>query len=152
MDDSETKSKPLPELQWKKDFELSVEAFAEGARLLGLRIDPRSAVIVNWMRHGDLRPLAAEIAEGMTLNMGVGLALADLIAQGRLTVKNAAGRRGAAQQPRLFARNARIFLAFFELRQSVGYEDALNKTASDFHVSPETVRKAVDQMHAVLPT
>lgn len=141
---------PVPEHEWQKDFELTVQAFAEGASLLGVRTDARGAVIINWMRQGDLRPLAADIAGGRALDRGVGRALANLIAEGRLSVKNALGRRGAARQPRLFARNARIFLKFFERRQSVDYDTALHEIADEFRVSSDTVRKAVDQMQAVL--
>lgn len=142
-------AEPVSE-HWQTDFELSVQLFGQGAKVKGVRTDPRGAVIVNWMRHGDFRPLAAAIAEGQAIDRGVGRALAELIAEDRLKVKKPVGSRGAAKQPRLFARNARIFLAFQNLRQSVAYEAALQKVADDFRVSSETVRRAADEVRKFL--
>ncbi len=135
--------------QWKKEFELTVEAFAEGAARLELRCDPRAVTIIQWMRQGDLRPLAGEIAEGKVLEPSIGRALAELIAERRLTVKKEPGSLGAGKQPGLLARNLQMSLAFHEQRKSLGYEAALQKVADDFCVSPEKVRNAVTQMREI---
>jgi hypothetical protein len=47
----------------------------------------RSSVILQWMLHGDFRPLAAAIRKGQPLSDGVLNALATMIEEDRLTAK-----------------------------------------------------------------
>lgn len=136
-------SKPRPP-KWKKEFELMVEAIAEGAPRFGIRADPRVATIINWMQHGDLRPLAVEIAEGAVLDRAVGRELMRLIDNGQVSVKQAG--RGARKQPNLLARDALMFLAYKEQRKSLGSEATLSKVANDFGIGIDTVRRAVREM------
>lgn len=140
-----------PKMDWKERFELDAEALAEGSHRIGLPMTPdqaRTQAIVHWMRHGDLRPLALEIAEGRTLGHLIGRSLFDLIDEGRISVKQL--RRGARKQPGLLARNAQMYLAYREARKSLGHDDALKAVAGDFGISPDTIRNAVEQMKQIL--
>lgn len=133
---------------WKNDFELMVEAFTEGADRFGICADPRAAMIIHWLCLGDFRPLAVEIVEGRTLDRAVGRTLLNLIDDGRLSVKQS--RRGAGKKPNLPGRNARMFLAYCEQRQSVGHEAALKAVAEDFVTTPDTIWNAVKEMKKIM--
>jgi hypothetical protein len=76
-------------------------------------INPDTAhtfVILRWLWHGDLRPLVAAIDEGHQLDKAVLNLLANLIDEGRVTIKPR--KRGAPKKPDKAARNIVAALAY----------------------------------------
>jgi hypothetical protein len=105
-------------------------------------VDPDIAhafVIIRWMWHGDLRPLAAAIEEGHVLHQGVLNWLARMIEEGRLTVKR--NRHGAPKPPDKFARD--IVAALLYERRTNNSKDAFKEIAATLSMSHQSVRQAV---------
>jgi hypothetical protein len=98
----------------------------------------RTFTIIRWMYHGDLRPLAAAIAEGFTLDQAVLNLLARMIIDGRLTI--APRQRGRPRKPELFARDVVAALAY-EAHPG-NSEEAFEEIAKAIGVSDRTVRQA----------
>src|SRR5262249_22429563 len=106
-------------------------------------IDPNKArtfVIIRWMYHGDLRPLAAAIWKGHPLDQDVLNWLAKLIDDGRLTVKTP--RHGRPKPPDKFGRDILAAL-FYENRTTNNSENAFREIADAFGTSHQSIRHAV---------
>jgi hypothetical protein len=130
--------------EWKDDFEVEVEAMAQGLHHQAPTLDAQTETIIHRMRLGDFRPLAAAIAED-GVHPAVGDELLRLIDEGRLKVTQR--RRGARQQPDLFARKLQMFMAYKGLRASGDTsEKAFAKVATEFGIGVESVRQAVTEM------
>ena len=120
-----------------------------------LGIDPdvaRTCIILNWMEHGDLMPLAAAIKRGQAFDQDVLYVLAEMICEGRLTVKP--DRRGPPRMPNRLARDIDANLKYGSIAKSNKSEEAFAKTAEALGVSEATVRQAVTRMRKMqkIPT
>src|SRR5262245_52488001 len=90
--------------EWETEAEFYIQRF-------GIDIDKaRTFTILRWMHHGDLRPLAAAIAEGHKLHEAVLNKLADMIQNDRIKVS---GKRGHPKSPEVFARDLIAAQSYF---------------------------------------
>jgi hypothetical protein len=100
----------------------------------------RAFVIIRWMWHGDLRPLAAAIGEGHVLHQGVLNWLARMIDEDRLTIKR--NRHGRPKPPDKFARDI-VAALLYEDRTTDNSKDAFKEIADILSMSHQSVRQAV---------
>lgn len=99
----------------------------------------RTGVIMYWMWHGDLRPLAAAISQGRQLDQGVLDLLALMVLEGRLKV--IPPKRGRPRNPEADIRNLIAAMAYEE---SDGNSDKLFEHIPEtLGTSPQSVRQAV---------
>jgi hypothetical protein len=104
--------------------------------------DPHKAhtgVIMYWMWHGDLRPLAWAIRKGHQLHQGVFDMLAVMAMEGRLKV--IPGKRGRPKKPEANIRNLIAAMAYEESDGNSG--EVFDHIAEAVGMSHQTVRKAV---------
>jgi hypothetical protein len=99
----------------------------------------RTFVILRWLWHSDLRPLAAAIYEGHQLDQAVLNLLAGLIYEGRITIKPR--KRGAPKKPDKAARN--IVAALLYENHSGNSKEAFAEIADTIGMSPQSVAQAV---------
>ena len=99
----------------------------------------RTFVILRWLWHSDLRPLAAAIDEGHQLDQAVLNLLAGLIYEGRITIKPR--KRGAPKKPDKAARN--IVAALLYENHSGNSKEAFAEIADTIGMSPQSVAQAV---------
>jgi hypothetical protein len=101
--------------------------------------EARNETIIDWMRMGDLRPLAAAITEGYVSDEML-TNLADLISSGaQLTLPRSRGK------PKQAAKGSRdlIFWLMYERGGSKRSDDRFRQIAETFGVSEQSVRQAV---------
>jgi hypothetical protein len=96
-------------------------------------------VIFRWLWHGDLRPLVAAIDEGRQLPQAVLNLLANLIDEGRVTIKPR--KRGAPKKPDKDARNIVAALAYEN--HPGNSDEAFAEIADAIGISEKSVRQAV---------
>jgi hypothetical protein len=128
------------------DWRLEVEAAKKGWHPAERGIDPELDVVLHHMERGDLMPLAQALADlDDQLASTVGYELKCLLANGYLRVKVA--RPGAPQRPDLFARKLRMAMAYRQQRKKgVGSDEAFRAVEAEFHISVDTVRRAVAEV------
>lgn len=97
-------------------------------------------VIIRWMWHGDLRPLAAAIREGQALDQGVLNVLARMIEEGRLSM-NRYGR-SRPKSPDKFPGDI-VAALLYQNRTAEKSEEAFNEIANILSMSHQSVRQAV---------
>jgi hypothetical protein len=106
------------------------------------RINPdnaRTFVILRWLWHGDLRPLVAAIDEGRRLDQAVLNLLANLIDEGRVTIKPR--KRGSPKKADKAARDIVAALAY-EAHPG-NSKEAFAEIADAIGMSEQSVRQAV---------
>jgi hypothetical protein len=101
----------------------------------------RTSVILQWMLHGDFRPLAAEIRKGRPLSDGVLNALATMIEEDRLNAKPL--YQGRPVDPTKFARDYLAALLYGELIKDTPSDVAFQEVAEVLSTTEDSVRKAV---------
>jgi hypothetical protein len=110
-------------------------------------VDPEKArifVILRWLSLGDLRPLAAAIDEGHQLDQAVLNLLANLIDEGRITIKPR--KRGAPKKPDKTARDIVAALAYEN--HPGNSDEAFAEIADAIGMSEQSVRQAVTAWRA----
>jgi hypothetical protein len=125
-----------------------------------LGVDPekaRTVVILQWLWHGDLRPLEAAIAEGHELDQGVLNLLADMISGSAreggkpppYRLKAVPLRPGRKKARENGIRNLVAALAYEDERISSGSasDEVFDRIAKAIGTSHQTVRKAVTAFH-----
>ena len=125
-------------------WDLETELNAEG----GLSLDmARTATILRWMWHGDLRPLAAAIMEGHAFDEAVLIALALMILDSdqqpyRVETK----QRKPRGRPKDMGKFARDYFAAAAYKKNVSRrksEETFNEIANAIGRSDRTVRQAL---------
>src|SRR5262249_17272984 len=115
--------------------------------------EARYETIFQWMRMGDLRPLAAAITEGYASKEMLE-DLADLIRNGaQLTVKRGRGKPKQAAKDARDRITAHMYdLGLFDrLRKRKRSDDAFREIAARFGVSEQSVRQAVTKFRKPKP-
>jgi hypothetical protein len=103
--------------------------------------EARTLVIMRWMCHGDLHPLAAAIEEGQDLDKAVLSLLAKMIWDGQLTVKPKGRGR-----PHSLGSDLRGIVAaklYEDQQPDGGSDERFDFIAEIFRMSHQSVRQAV---------
>jgi hypothetical protein len=113
----------------------------------------QTLTIMRWMWSGDLRPLAAAIAEDRLLAPGVLNLMHDMILDGRIAVihKHAGPGRPKRRQPELFARMIVAALWYLKRPNRDNSDEEFENIASALGVSHQTVRQAVTAFRSAHP-